>query len=107
MKIYLIDLPQEELTAGAGLGDVARALDGDSMAAMAGLYAFGKNDETALERLAALAQNANVPLLSGLAPGVVGIEEVFAELRSSLKRAVDRARHAPLPVAPALWRHHR
>jgi type VI secretion system protein ImpC len=85
LKIYLMDLPQEELTAGAGLADVVRALDGDPIAVMAGLYAFGKSDEAALARLAALAQNANAPFLAGLAPSVVGIEEVFGEVRRSLQ----------------------
>jgi type VI secretion system protein ImpC len=85
LKIYLMDLPREELTAGAGLADVARALDGEAMAVMAGLYSFGKSDEAALELVAALAHNANVPFLGGLAPGVVGIEEVFGPLRRSLK----------------------
>ncbi|MDR3703033.1 MAG: type VI secretion system contractile sheath large subunit [Candidatus Sulfopaludibacter sp.] len=85
LKIYLMDLPQEELTSGAGLADIARALDAEPMAAMAGLYAFGKSDEAALERLAALAQNANVPFLAGLAPSVVGMEEMFGDLRRSLK----------------------
>jgi type VI secretion system protein ImpC len=85
LKIYLMDLPQEELTAGTGLGDVARALDSGPLAVMAGLYAFGKSDEAALERVAALAQSANAPFLAGLAANVVGIEEVFGELRRSLK----------------------
>jgi type VI secretion system protein ImpC len=85
LKIYLMDLPQEELTSGAGLADIARALDAQPMAAMAGLYAFGKSDEPALGRLAALAQNANVPFLAGLAPSVVGMEELFGDLRQSLK----------------------
>ncbi len=85
LKIYLMDLPQEELTSGAGLADIARALEAEPMAAMAGLYAFGKTDEPALGRLAALAQNANVPFLAGLAPSVVGMEELFGDLRQSLK----------------------
>ena len=85
LKIYLMDLPQEEVTAGKGLADVSRALEGESMAVMVGLYSFGKTDEPSLELLSALAQNANVPILSGLAPSVVGIEEVFEDLRASLK----------------------
>jgi len=85
LKIYLMDLPQEELTTGSGLGDVSRALDGDPIAVIAGLYAFGKGDEAALERVAVLAQVANAPFLAGLAPDVVGIEEVFSELRLTLK----------------------
>ncbi|HWC99842.1 MAG TPA: type VI secretion system contractile sheath large subunit [Candidatus Sulfopaludibacter sp.] len=84
LKIYLMDLPQEELTAGTGLADLARAFDGDPLAVVAGLYAFGKSDEAALQRVAALAQNANAPVLAGLSPDVVGIEEVFGDLRSSL-----------------------
>ncbi len=84
LKLYLMDLPQEEV-AGTGLADLARSLDSESMAAVAGLYDFGKDDETVLERVAALAQSTNVPLLAGLAPDVVGMEEVFAALRESLK----------------------
>ncbi len=85
LKIYLMDLPQEEVIAGKGLADVNRALEQESMAVMVGLYSFGKNDEPSLELLSALAQNANVPILSGLAPNVVGIDETFEDLRISLK----------------------
>jgi len=84
LKVYLMDLPQDELTAGTGMADLARALDGDPVAVVAGLYAFGKNDEAALLRIGAMAQTANAPMLAGLAADVVGIEEVFAELRQSL-----------------------
>ena len=83
VKLYVMDLPQEELAGG--LGDVARVLQGDPLAVVAGLYAFGKGEEPLLERVAALAQEANVPFVSGLAPDVVGIEEIFAGLRQSLK----------------------
>jgi type VI secretion system protein ImpC len=85
LKIYVMDLPQEELTAGTGLADMMRALDTAPFALVAGLYAFGKADEGALERIAAVAQNANAPFLSGLAPDVVGMEEVFGTLRHSMK----------------------
>lgn len=85
LKVYLMDLPQEEVTEGTGLADIARALSAAPMAAMAGLYAFGKRDTAALERLAGMAQEANVPLLAGLAPDVVGMEEVFGELRATPK----------------------
>ena len=85
LKVYLMDLPQEEVTAGTGLADIARALSGEPMAVMAGLYAFGKRDTEALERLAAMAQEANVPFLAGLASDVVGMEEVFGEMRATPK----------------------
>ena len=84
LKVYLMDLPQEELTGSTGLADLARALESDPVAVVAGLYAFGSSDEPALERIAALAQSSNAPLLSGLAADVVGIDEVFVNLRRSL-----------------------
>lgn len=84
LKVYLLDLSQEELTAGTGLADLSRALDGDPIAVIAGIYSFGHNDEAALQRIGAGAQTANTPFLAGLAPDVVGIEEVFGELRRSL-----------------------
>ena len=84
LKVFLMDLPQDELTAGTGLADLARALEGDPIAVIAGIYSFGKDDEQALQRVAAMAQTANAPLLAGLAADVVGIEEVFGELRRSL-----------------------
>lgn len=85
LKLYLMDLPQEELTAGTGLADVARALEGDPLGVVAGLYGFTKSEESVLERMAALGQDANVPFVAGLAPDVVGMEEGFGGLRQSLK----------------------
>lgn len=85
LKIYVMDLPREDLTAGTGLADLARAAEGQPTAVIAGLYAFAPSDEEALERIAALAEIASAPFLAGLAPDVVGIEEVFGQLRASLK----------------------
>lgn len=85
LKIFVVDLPQEELTAGTGLGDLARALDSEPVAVIAGLYGFAAGDESTLELVATMAQNANAPFLAGLAPEVVGIEEVFESLRLSPK----------------------
>ncbi len=84
LKVYVMDLPQEELS-GTGLADLTRALESGPMAVMAGLYAFGKRDESTLERVGALARAANVPMVSGLAPDVVGLEESFGEFRTSPK----------------------
>lgn len=83
LKVYVMDLPQEELATG--LGDIVRVVESENFAVIAGLYAFGKDDEPLLERMGAIAQNAGAPFLSGLAPDVVGIEEVFGTVRQSLK----------------------
>jgi type VI secretion system protein ImpC len=81
LKIYIVDLPQEELATG----DLARALAQESWAAAVGLYQFGPKDEETLARISALAQEANAPFLAGLAPDVVGLDGVFEDLRQSLK----------------------
>jgi type VI secretion system protein ImpC len=85
LKVYLMDLPQEELRAGVGLGDLVRAVEGQPPAVIAGLYNFAAADEPALELLASVAQNSNAPLVAGLAPEVVGIDEVFSQLRQTTK----------------------
>ena len=85
LKIFVLDLPQEELTQGTGLADLARALESQPFAVTAGLYYFAERDEEALTRVAAMSQEANAPFLAGLAPEIVGIAEVFANLRHSLK----------------------
>src|SRR5580658_2870183 len=79
LRVYLLDLPQAELTSAAlrrAVGDVEWAL-------LAGLYYFGPKDEDALKELSFVARIAGAPLVAGLAPDVVGLEQAFDELRRS------------------------
>jgi type VI secretion system protein ImpC len=79
LRVYLLDLPQAELTSAAlrrAVGDVEWAL-------LAGLYYFGPKDENALKELSFVARIAGAPLVAGLAPDVVGLDQAFDELRQS------------------------
>ena len=84
LKIYLLDLPHAELSAG-GLGDLGRALDQEPWSVVAGLYYFGAQEEELLARIAGMAQDAGAPFLAGLAPEMVGLSDAFESLRASLK----------------------
>lgn len=84
LKVYVLDLPQEELTRGTGLADLARALEAQPFAVTAGLYYFAQSEEEPLMRIAAMSQEANAPFLTGLAPEIAGLQEVFPHLRPSL-----------------------
>ncbi|HUK17649.1 MAG TPA: type VI secretion system contractile sheath large subunit [Bryobacteraceae bacterium] len=83
LKIALLDMPHAEMAGDTGLGVLRRALAGEARAVVAALYYFSPADEPALLRLASLARSGRAPLLSGLAPDVVGLTGVFAELRRS------------------------
>jgi len=85
LKVYLLDLPQSDLAQGPGLADLARALESQRFAVIAGIYYFAETDEELLTRLAAISQEANAPLLAGLAPHIVGLARVFPNLRQSAK----------------------
>jgi len=79
LRIFLLDLPQSELTA-AGL---RRAAGDDQWGLLAGLYYFGPADENALKEISFVARIAGAPLIAGLAPDVVGLTKAFDELRQS------------------------
>ena len=83
LKISILDLPHEEIVGEAGLANIRRALAGEARAVIAALYYFSPEDETILARLSALARSARSPMIAGLARNVVGLTEVFADLRRS------------------------
>jgi len=87
LKIFVLDLPQEELATEDGIGVLTRTLAEGEWSVIAGLWSFSPSDEPVLARLAALARNARAPLIAGLAPGVVGLDRVF----DGLRRAPDAA----------------
>jgi type VI secretion system protein ImpC len=87
LKIFVLDLPQQELATEEGIAAFTRALAEGEWGAIAGLWNFAPSDEPVLTRLAALARNARAPLIAGLAPDVVGLERVF----DGLRRAPDAA----------------
>src|SRR3984957_18839534 len=79
LRIFLLDLPQAELTS-AGLRS---AVGDDEWGLLTGLYYFGPADEDALKEISFVARIAGAPFISGLAPDVVGLTEAFDELRRS------------------------
>jgi len=83
LKVHVLDVPKEELLSDAGLAALRYELSAETWAVIAGLYEFGPADESALMRVAALAHAARAPFLGGLAPDIVGLARVFAELRRS------------------------
>jgi len=84
LKIHLMDLPHADLV-GSGLGDLGRALDRESWAAIAGLYFFSRDEEETLARIAGMAQDAGAPFIAGIAPEIVELTGAFENLRGSLK----------------------
>jgi type VI secretion system protein ImpC len=87
LKIFVLDLPQEELATEEGIAAFTRTLADGEWAAIAGLWNFAPSDEPVLTRLAALARAARAPLIAGLAPDVVGLNRVFDELRRAPEAA--------------------
>jgi type VI secretion system protein ImpC len=83
LKISVLDLPHDELASDAGVAALRRALAEETRSAIAALYYFSPREESSLVRLAALARGGRAPLLAGLAPDVVGLTEVFPDLRLS------------------------
>jgi len=79
LRVYLLDLPQAELTSA----DLRRGVGDAEWGLLAGLYYFGLKDEDALKELSFVARIAGAPLVAGLAPEVVGLEQAFDELRQS------------------------
>ena len=91
LKIYLMDLAPEDLFTAEGLGALRRVavyegtgtIGASPWALIAGLYSFSGEHEGVLAQIAAIAQSAGAPFLSGLGPSVVGLKGVFEELRRS------------------------
>jgi type VI secretion system protein ImpC len=91
LKIYLMDLPPEELLTAGGLGALRRVavyegpgtIGAAPWALIAGLYSFSGEHEGVLAQIASIARAAGAPFLSGLGPSVVGLKAVFEELRRS------------------------
>jgi type VI secretion system protein ImpC len=91
LKVYIMDLPQEELATPAGLATLQRAaveeasgtFGGEPWAAIAGLYYFPPGDEAVLTQIAGIARKAEAPFLAGVAPNVVGLTHMFSNLRRS------------------------
>lgn len=79
LRVYLLDLPHAELTSA----NLRRAVGEVEWALLAGLYYFGPQDEDALKELSFVARIAGAPLVAGLAPDVVGLDQAFGELRQS------------------------
>jgi type VI secretion system protein ImpC len=92
LKIYLMDLAPEDLFTAEGLGALRRVavyegtgtIGSSPWALIAGLYSFSGEHEGVLAQIAAIAQSAGAPFLSGLGPSVVGLKGVFEELRRSM-----------------------
>ena len=91
LKIYVWDVPQAEITSPDGLAALRRilveetvsVLGGVPWAVLAGLYSFGPADVPALTQIAGMAQTAGAPLVSGVAPDLVGLTHDFDALRHS------------------------
>lgn len=91
LKVYILDMPQSQVVTGAGLAELRRIVVDEAVrtpgaqpwAAIAGLYAFGAQEEAALAEIGGVARAAGAPFLSGLAPEVVGLTRAFAALRHS------------------------
>jgi type VI secretion system protein ImpC len=91
LKVFLLDLPPEELLTAAGLGalrrvavhEAAGTIGGAPWALIAGMYSFSGEHEGVLAQIAAIARAAGAPFLSGLGSSVVGLKSVFEELRRS------------------------
>jgi len=91
LKIFMMDLPPEELFTAEGLASLRRVavtegagtIGAPPWALIAGLYSFSPGHEGVLAQIAAIARAAGAPFLSGLGPAVVGLQGVFDELRGS------------------------
>ena len=83
LRLFVVDIPQSELTSDAGLSEFVRVLGDEEWGLIAGLYSFGPADGEALQHISIAARAAGAPFLSGLALDVVGLNEPFATLRQS------------------------
>jgi type VI secretion system protein ImpC len=91
LKVYVMDLPPEELFTAEGMASLRRVavtegtgtIGAEPWALIAGLYSFSADHEGILAQIAAIARTAGAPFLSGLGPSVVGLQGVFDGLRRS------------------------
>ena len=90
LKVFVLDMPQEQLLSAEGLATLRRIAaeettgtpGGTPWSVIAGLYEFAPEHETALLQIAAIARRAGAPFLAGVAPQVMS-------LSASLRRSPD------------------
>jgi type VI secretion system protein ImpC len=91
LKIYIWDMPLDELITVEGLAALRKVLveetvgiaGGTPWAVLAGLYSFGPEHVGPLTQIAAIARSAGAPLLAGVQQDVVGLPPAFDTLRHS------------------------
>ena len=79
LRVYLVDLPREALTAD----ELRLAMGNEVWGAIAGLYYFEGKDEDRLKEISLVARFAGAPFIAGLGLGEVGLNKGFADLRQS------------------------
>jgi type VI secretion system protein ImpC len=79
LRIFVLDLPREALTAET----VRTAVGDERWGVIAGLYYFETKDQDLLQQISIVARIAGAPFIAGLGLGEVGIEKSFAGLRQS------------------------
>ncbi len=79
LRVFLLDLPREALTAEA----LRRAIGSESWGVIAGLYYFEPKDQDCLKEISFVARIAGAPFIGGLGLGEVGLGKAFTELRQS------------------------
>ena len=99
LKIYLLDLPREELTSA----EFRRALSDEEWAVIAGLYYFGREHEEALSQISLIARTANAPFLAGLAPCPVETASICDALRQSANARWVGLGTPRFMVGPQVW----
>jgi type VI secretion system protein ImpC len=79
LRIFLVDLPREALTAEA----LRRAVGDEAWGVIAGLYYFESKDQDTLGEIAFVARVAGASFIASLGLGEVGLDKGFADLRQS------------------------
>jgi type VI secretion system protein ImpC len=79
LRVFLLDLPREALTAEA----LRRAVGDELYGVIAGLYYFESKDQDSLKEISFVARIAGAPFIASLGLGEVGLDKAFAELRQS------------------------
>jgi type VI secretion system protein ImpC len=79
LRVYLVDLPREALTAD----ELRHALGDEAWGVIAGLYYFDGKDEDRLKEISLVARFAGAPFIAGLGLGEAGLNKGFADLRQS------------------------
>jgi predicted component of type VI protein secretion system len=91
LKVYVWDMPQADLMSPEGLAALRKVAVEETVgtpgaepwSAIAGLYYFSHEQESALPQIAAIARAAGAPFLGGVAKEIVGLTRVFPALRRS------------------------